>query len=183
MGVYVALLRGVNVGGNAKVPMAGLKVCFEDLGFTGVKTFINSGNVIFKADKTSENTLLEQIEACLEKKFGWKIDVVVYGHDRYAKIVKSAPKDWGKDQTWKHNALFMLPPYDIKKVLADIGELKPDIELLAAGDGAVFQSVSWADFGKSRSGKLAGMPIYKRMTVRNYNTTTKLLDLMEQAGE
>lgn len=178
--IYLALLRGVNVGGNAKVPMAELKVCFEGLGYNNVKTFINSGNVIFRSDEKSTNTLTKQVEDCLEKKFGWKIDCVVYDYDRYKKIVNSAPKEWGSRDDWKHNALFLLPPYDMKEVIKNIGVLKPDIETVTPGDGVLFQSMSKALFGRTTTGKLASMPVYKRMTIRNYNTTTKLLKLMDE---
>ena len=75
--VYIAFLRGINVGGHSKVPMADLKACFADMGYSNVKTYINSGNVIFTADDTDVRELEMAIEAALEKTFSFAITVVV----------------------------------------------------------------------------------------------------------
>ncbi len=174
---YVALLRGINVGGNGKVPMVELKQCFEGLGFTDVQTYINSGNVIFSATGSSAS-LCKQIETCLEQQFGWRIAVVVYDVGQYKAIVENAPTAWGTDDSWKHNALFLLPPYDMDDIVSAIGELKPDIEMLIPGDGVLYQSMSKELFGKTTTGKLASSPAYKRMTIRNFNTTMKLYELL-----
>lgn len=64
---YVALLRGVNVGGKNKVSMSELKVCFEDLGYQNVSTYINSGNILFTSSKSAA-ALAKEIEATLIKK-------------------------------------------------------------------------------------------------------------------
>ena len=74
---YVALLRGINVGGNRKVPMADLKDCFEKLGHTEVKTYINSGNVIFTSETSDIQKLREALENEIEKTFGFFVDVLV----------------------------------------------------------------------------------------------------------
>ena len=73
MTTYVALLRGINVGGNKKVEMSKLKKAFEPMGFSDVSTYINSGNVIFKSGKKD----FSRIEAGLKKAFGFEIKVVL----------------------------------------------------------------------------------------------------------
>lgn len=176
---YLALLRGINVGGNSKVPMSELKVCFESLGYHGVSTYINSGNVIFETDETDTSKLRTAIEAYLKDHFGFELLVVLMESKRYKKALDSAPKWWGKDPAWKHNAIFLIEPYNVDDIVAAVGELKPDIELLSAGDGVLFQSLEFSKFGKTTTGKLASNPIYKKMTIRNYNTTQKLLSLLD----
>lgn len=175
---YVALLRGINVGGKSKVPMSELKACFESLGCSSVRTYINSGNVIFETAKTDAHALRTEVEVYLKDHFGFELLVVLMESERYKKAVASAPAWWGKDSAWKHNAIFLIEPYDIDDVVAAIGELKPGIEALAVGDGLLFQSLEFTKFGKTTTGKVASNPIYKKMTIRNYNTTRKLLEFI-----
>ena len=72
---YIALLRGVNVGGNNKVPMGELKACFEKAGFLNVSTYINSGNVLFDADETDIIKLICMCEELLLKQFGFPVSL------------------------------------------------------------------------------------------------------------
>lgn len=178
MNRYVALLRGINVGGNAKVPMADLRVCFEGLGYGNVSTYINSGNVLFSSQDDTI-AIKKQIEACLEEAFGFLISVVVIEATRYEKILSKAPLWWGKDPEWKHNLIFMLEPYDMNEVVSAIGALKPDIEAIQSGEGYIFQSLSFKKFGQTTTGKIASNPIYKQMTIRNFNTAQKLRTLLK----
>lgn len=104
----------------------------------------------------------------------------MFSDAEWEKVIKSAPDWWGKDETWKHNLLILTEPYDINEAVREIGTLKPDIESLSSGERVMYQSVSWQYFGRARSGKLASLPIYKKMTVRNYNTATKILALLSK---
>ena len=79
---YVALLRGINVGGKNKIPMAELKKGFEELGFEEVKTYLNSGNVIFSSDKEDVEKLKKQIETMINEQFGFEIPVFVIPQER-----------------------------------------------------------------------------------------------------
>jgi uncharacterized protein (DUF1697 family) len=88
---YAAFLRGINVGGNKKVPMSDLKKCLEKLGYENVKTLLNSGNVIFETKKTSPNSLTKTIETTLEKTFGFKIRTIIRSIDEIEKLIESNP--------------------------------------------------------------------------------------------
>lgn len=176
---YIALLRGINVGGNNKVPMSDLKKCFESLGYQSVQTYINSGNVIFSTDKSRQHILKHEIEACLESSFGFNIQVVLIGARQYESILHAAPVWWGKDKSWKHNILFLLDSIKPSEAVEAIGELKPGIEKIKVVEGAIFQSLEFNQFGKTTTGKLASKPIYKQMTIRNFNTAQKLLHLLK----
>jgi uncharacterized protein (DUF1697 family) len=175
---YLALLRGVYVGGNNKVSMRELVAAMTEDGFTNVRSYINSGNVLF--DSSSSKDLAKKVAASIKRHSGLDIDVVVIGADGWKKIVDDAPKTWGKQENWKHNILVMIPPGTTQEMLDEIGELRPEYESLKAGDGVLYQSVSLKFFGRARSGALAGKPVYKKMTVRNYNTAIKLAALLSK---
>jgi uncharacterized protein (DUF1697 family) len=103
---------------------------------------------------------------------------VLFSKDEWVEIIAAAPLWWGQYKTRKHNILVLIPPYDIREVITSIGELKPDIEAMHPGDGVLYQSMSLELFGRTTTGKIASNPVYKKMTVRNYNTATKLLSLL-----
>jgi Protein of unknown function (DUF1697) len=94
---YVALLRGINVGGRTLVKMADLKNCFENLGFDEVSTYIASGNVLFESDEGATADLATTIEGAIEQRFELPVKVVVLDHKGYARIVKAIPKPWISD--------------------------------------------------------------------------------------
>ncbi|MDB5165790.1 MAG: hypothetical protein JWM00_680 [Candidatus Saccharibacteria bacterium] len=175
---YVALLRGINVGGKAPIKMADLKSCFETHGFENVRTYINSGNVMFETTKTDTIKLAKNIERCIETSFSLPVRVVVIDESHYRNIVKNVPQGWGEKLDWKYNMLFLIPPYDIDVIRADIGELKPDIETMKIGEGIIYQAILFTAFGRTTGGKLASRVSYKKMTIRNWNTTRKLLELL-----
>lgn len=174
---YLALLRGINVGGKSLIKMADLREAMVKDGFKNVSTYIQSGNVIFESAETDKQKLAKKLQKAISSNFNLDVDIVIFGAEQWCDAVKAAPSWWGKDDTWKHNMLVMVTD-DAKNVLTEIGELKPGIEKVEAGLGVVYQSTSWKDFGKTRSGKLASLPIYKKMTVRNYNTSVKLAELL-----
>ena len=177
---YVALLRGINVGGNAMIRMSELKTCLEKTGFAEVRTFIQSGNVLFSAPKTATPRLARKIEAAIEKTFGMKVGVVVFAADEWQEVVRRAPKWWGKNQDWKHNLLALLPGTKPRDVIEAMGTLKPEIERATAGPGVIYQSLSIAAFSRASSARIAGHSIYRRVTVRNHNTTRKLGELLKR---
>ncbi len=88
---YVALLRGINVGGNTKVPMVDLKKAFEELRFTNVKTLLNSGNVLFVTDEIDVIVLKSIISVQLKKTFGWAIEISVREQTEIKQLVEENP--------------------------------------------------------------------------------------------
>lgn len=83
----VALLRGINVGGNKKVPMARLREVIGELGYSDIKTYVNSGNVVFGGRKASQ----KRIEDALEAEFGWRIPVVLRTREELAAVIEANP--------------------------------------------------------------------------------------------
>lgn len=178
---YLALLRGINVGGNTLIKMAELKASFEVLGFDDVRTYINSGNVIFSSDEKDKLKLAKMLEAAIAETFTHQVRVVVFTHDEWRTIVESAPKKWGKDESYRYNLLVLLPPVTVAEALEQCGEVKAAIEFAEAGQGVIYQGAAWKEIGKTTYSKIVGKPIYKQMTIRNYNTSVKLLKLMNEA--
>lgn len=88
---YVAFLRGINVGGKNKVKMEILREVCTAIGFENVKTYINSGNIIFEKKKTADKKLAEKLGEAIEKEFGLKIKVIVRTADEIEEIVKNNP--------------------------------------------------------------------------------------------
>src|SRR5690606_27820873 len=88
---YVALLRGINVGGNTMISMADLKEGFGSLGFKNVTSYISSGNLAFDTRKTDEQKLVSRLEAMIEKDFGKKVSVMVREQDAIRDILANNP--------------------------------------------------------------------------------------------
>lgn len=111
MNTYVILIRGINVGGKNIVPMAGLRKCLEEQGFSNVSTYIASGNVILKSDKPA-NQVKAQIEEVLPENF--KLDdgfikVLVLTHNQLQAIVDHKPKGFGEQPEKYHSdAIFLM---------------------------------------------------------------------------
>jgi uncharacterized protein (DUF1697 family) len=175
---YVAFLRGINVGGNAKINMAELKTVFESLGYDDVKTYINSGNIIFKSAKIG-NSDIEKIEKSITEKFKLAVGITIFSKNEWQKIINSAPQWWGHDANRKHNLIILLRSATTAEVLESVGLLKQDIESLEAGNRVLYQSLSLELFGRTTGGKLASQPVYKKITIRNFNTAIKINNLMQ----
>ncbi len=174
---YLALLRGINVGGKSLIKMAALKDALQSDGFTDVRTYIQSGNVFLDTNINDDTALAEALQVSIQKHFGIDVPVVAYSKIDWQKILKAAPEWWGKNPEWKHNLLALIKPYNMQDVLTVIGTIKPDIEAIEPGEGVLYQGVSLKLFGRTITGKLASSPVYKKMTIRNYNTATKLMGL------
>lgn len=172
---YVALLRGINVGGNHIIKMAALKSCFEDIGMRDVVTYIQSGNVLFTSTEKDPKVLEIIIEKALSKRFGFDVPVVLISHKQIENAVKNAPKGFGSDlETYRCDVVFFKRPVTPKQALALI-TIKEGVDEVHAGAEALYFSRLVAKASQSRLPKIMGTPIYKSMTIRNWNTTTKLL--------
>lgn len=175
--VYVALLRGINVGGNAKIEMAKLKVMFEGLGFSGVKTYINSGNVIFADSKHQVSQLVRLIEQAIEKTFNHKVSIVIRDSKNIQTIVSTIPNEWVNDSTMRTDVLFLWPEIDTPDILNKI-IINTELENVIYIHGVLVWNTARQNVTKGNEVKLIGTEIYKMMTVRNVNTVRKLATLM-----
>ncbi len=117
---FVALLRGINVGGKNLISKQELLRCFEDLGFTNVRTYIQSGNILFRSTNKNPEQLTTTIEEGLSVRFSYSARVALLSHDQYKEAVASAPASWGKDDRQLHNALFTLGEITPREFLAHL---------------------------------------------------------------
>lgn len=180
MAQHVALLRGINVGGKNKVPMADLRETFEEGGYDSVRTYIQSGNVLFEAaGKQAE--LEDHIEGLLEARFGIPLVVVVRSHAQIRKTVERAPSGFGEEPDRYHSdTIFLKAPLTASKAM-DVVQVREGVDQAWPGDGVVYYARLSAERTKSRMGRIAGTPEYKLMTIRSWSTTTKVLDLLDTA--
>ena len=176
--IYVALLRGINVGGKNKVAMKELKVVFEDAGMTDVRTYINSGNVVFSTTMRGKARLVELLEDAIEDHFGFRINVVVRDLKSMKATIKALPSKWTNDQKMKCDVMFLWDDVDRPSVIKEL-KIKPELEDVKYVKGAILWRVDKKDVTRSGMMRMAGTPLYKRMTIRNCNTARKLLELME----
>lgn len=174
---YIALLRGVNVGGKNKVSMNDLKSCFKDAGFQNVVTYINSGNVIFDSEEQSIPNLIKQCNKILERKFGFPISLAIIDVPALKEALEHAPDWWGNDPESKHNAIFIIQPATAEEIIADAGKIKPEHEKLFAYKDILFWSAPLKTFSRTRWSKIVGTKAYQNITIRNANTTKSLLEL------
>jgi uncharacterized protein (DUF1697 family) len=173
---YVALLRGINVGGKTLVKMAELRTCLAELGFDDVSTYIASGNVLFEAGDDAAG-LAATIEGAIERQLGLPVKVVVLDQHEYARIVEAIPKAWIGDAALRANVAFVRPGTDAKEVVRGL-EPDPAIEEMAAVDGAILWATRRDSLNRSVVRKLIGGTAYKELTIRNLNTTLKLNELL-----
>ena len=180
--VFVALLRGVNVGGNNMISMKSLKASFEAMGFTNVSTYINSGNIIFQSKEGDARKLEKKIEQMLSSDYQLESKVVLRSLFEMEQLVKALPKNWGDDGDWRFNVIFLRHSIDSEKILEEL-PANSDIEEVLYRPGTLLWSVKASEANKSKFVKLSTRKSFKEMTVRNLNTTRKLYDLMKKAAE
>ena len=176
---YLALLRGINVGGKTLVKMADLKACVEGLGFDNVSTYIASGNVLFENAERDTAKLETKIERAIEKRFRVAVKVVVLDRSAYARIVKAIPKAWVGDAGIRANVAFVRRGTDAKQIVREL-EPDPAIEQVKAVDGAILWATKRTALNRSVMRKLIAGAAYKELTVRNLNTTLKLQELLRR---
>jgi uncharacterized protein (DUF1697 family) len=176
--VFVALLRGVNVGGNNLVSMKALKESFEGLRFKDVATYINSGNILFRSADADPRRLEDRIDRMLLRRHGLSGRTVVRSLPEIARLVKKISATWTPDPAWRYNVIFLRHAIDSKRVLDGVA-LEPDLERVVYCPGALLWSARVSALSRTAMLKLVRQPIYKDMTIRNVNTTTKILHLMQ----
>ncbi|MFP4974009.1 DUF1697 domain-containing protein [Paenibacillus sp. CN-4] len=178
--IYAALLRGINVGGNNKIDMKQLKLTFEQSGMTAVKTYINSGNIIFADTGRSRLEIAAVLEQAILADYGLDIRVLVRSIVDMAAINAAIPADWTNDSRMKSDCLFLWDEIDHPSILERM-TMKPEVDTVFYVPGAVLFSVPKDKVTRSGMLKLAGTALYKQMTVRNVNTARKIFELMQAA--
>lgn len=179
---YLALLRGINVGGNNIIKMVDLKACFEKMGFTSVVTYIQSGNVVFKSAEKDKAKITTKIEAGLSERFNYKARLVVISDKQLKQVVEDAPKGFGKDpDEYRYDVIFLKEPITPKEAMKSVST-KEGVDNAYTGKDVLYFSRLISKATQSHLTKIISLPVYQSMTIRNWNTTTKLLALMEKGN-
>lgn len=176
---YVALLRGINVGGNSIVDMKGLKQVFEDAGMADVRTYINSGNVMFTSGSKDRAALVRQLEKAVDERYPVDAKIVLRTAQEMADLVDGVPATWMNDATMKCDVVFLSPEVDKPDVIERL-DPRPEVEDVLYLPGAVVWRVDRANATRSRLLRIVGTPFYKQVTVRNVNTVRKLAELTRE---
>jgi uncharacterized protein (DUF1697 family) len=181
MGIHIALLRGVNVGGKGIVAMSELKAAFIRAGFYDATTYINSGNVLFSS--TAQALELQSIvRRILLADFAIDTPVAVLAAEELSAALAKAPAWWGQAAEDRHNTIFVIPPATAETVSLAVGPIKPAYEQLAWHGQVIFWSAPMPTFSRTRWGSVSKLPIYREITIRNRNTALKLEQLARGMG-
>jgi uncharacterized protein (DUF1697 family) len=175
---YVALLRGINVGGRNKVAMADLRDAFQSHGCTSVRTYIQSGNVVFESGAAA-TTLEADLEKMLEQRFGVPLVVVVRSERQFRSVVDKAPSGFGAHpDTYHSDVVFLKAPLTAKQAM-NIVELRDGVDRAWPGTGVVYFARLSARRTQSRMSKIVGTPEYQQMTIRSWASVVRILALLD----
>ncbi len=179
MAKRICLLRGINVGGKNIIKMADLKACFEKMGFESVQTYIQSGNVVFESSK-APGLLTSLIEKTLLKKFKYKEPVLVLTEKKLESIIQSAPKGFGTNlENYRCDVIYIVKDITAK-AFSKVISCKEGVDNVHVGKDAIYFSRLKSQASKSHLSKIVSKPEYKLVTVRNWNTTVKLKNLVDK---
>ncbi|WP_407564225.1 DUF1697 domain-containing protein [Streptomyces sp. 184] len=179
MSKQIALLRGINVGGKNKVPMAALRAALTDRGFGGVVTYVASGNVVFDDPGTPPEETAAAVGAVVEEEFGLRIAIVVRTRDEIADVIAGNPLPEGAAEPARFLAVFLSEPAPADAWFRTVDPASYAPDRYEVGDRVVYV---WCPGGLGRS-KLAadfsGRKLAVTATARNWNTVLKLLELAD----
>jgi uncharacterized protein (DUF1697 family) len=167
---YLVLLRGVNVGGRNRLPMAELRATLTEAGFEDVKTYIASGNAFVSGPREPQAQLAQRLEGLLGVK------VVVLTGPQLRRVVEEAPEGFGGPEH-RCDVIFLRPPLDSKRAHG-LFDPREGIDQVWAGPNVIYFSRLAARASGSRLSRIIGAPEYKNMTIRSWSTTRRLHELM-----
>jgi uncharacterized protein (DUF1697 family) len=179
---YAVLLRGINVGGKNRVPMAELRKVLEDLGYEDVATYIASGNVLLRSDRPAA-AIRKQIEEVLPRTFRLDSELVavhVLTHAQLRAVVDDKPKGFDEQPGTFHSDVLFLMGVKAAEAMPAF-DPREGVDTVWPGDGVVYSQRLSAQRTKSRLSKVVSSPMYQAMTIRNWATTTALLRLLDEA--
>jgi uncharacterized protein (DUF1697 family) len=180
MRTYIALFRGINVGGKNKLPMKDLAATLENVGCQDVATYIQSGNAVFRSEEQDAALLSDGIMATIGERHGFEPLVLVLGSEEMEKVVRSNPFPEAESEPRTLHAYFLASPPE-RPDLDALDGMKGDRERYVFGDG-VFYLHAPDGIGRSRlaanAEKLLGVPT----TARNWRTVRKVMDIADQRG-
>jgi uncharacterized protein (DUF1697 family) len=181
---YLVLLRGINVGGRNKIPMAELRARLADLGFGGVSTYIASGNVVLRSADPAER-VRERIEAALLDGFALDdelIKALVLDREQLRVVIDDRPEGFGARPDEYHSDAIFLLDISVEDAMT-VFSPREGVDEIWPGPGVIYSQRLSAERTKSRLSKITSSPLYKSMTIRSWATTLKLWDMIRERDE
>ncbi len=175
---YAALLRGINVGGHKRVPMAELRVLIEELGHSAVATHLQSGNAVFDAASGDEQSLAVELERGIEDRFGFRVDCLVRDAAYLRAIADDCPFPAAELEGKQLHVTYFSDPVGPER-FAEIDPAAFVPEEFRIGDRALYLYAP-NGLGRSKLAEALGRPRFSRgivATTRNWNTVVKLVEL------
>jgi len=177
---YVALLRGINVGGKNNIKMNELKKIFEEMNLSDVQTYIQSGNVLFNCFEKDKMKLVKKIEKKIFETLNTEIKISLFTLSEMNEIIKKKPDKYGEEnEKYKYDIVFLIEPLTAKEAIKEM-QPREGVDEIYEGNGIIYFRRLKEKISKTYLTKIIGMPMYKYMTIRNWNTTEKLYELMEK---
>lgn len=174
---YIALLRGINVGGNAKISMPLLKQTFQRLGFEHVSTYINSGNVVFRSALGDHQQVASMITEAIHADFTLDVPVLVRSEEQLTLVVEALPETWQNNADQKTDILFLWDEVDTPESVIEL-EAVEGVDELRYVPGAIIWHIERKDYAQSTMQQFIRTKVYKKMTARNCNTVRKLAAIL-----
>lgn len=169
---FIVLFRGINVGGNRKVPMKDLRELIESLGYSDVLTYLNSGNLIFESVE-ERHLVQKKVKMALATAYEFDIPILVKTAEEMKKIADAIPKDWQNDDSSKTDVAYLFPEIDTAEILEKLPVKREYIDVHYV-KGALYWRINRKNYNKSQINKLIGHRYYQLMTIRNVNTARRL---------
>ena len=180
MRTYIALFRGINVGGKNKLPMKDLAATLENVGCQDVATYIQSGNAVFRSEEADASLLSGRIEAVIKERHGFEPRVLVLGSEEMEQVVRSNPFPQAESEPRTLHLYFLVASPE-RPDLDGLEGNKSDGERFVLGDEVFYLHAPYG-IGRSRlaanAEKLLGVPT----TARNWRTVRKVMDIADQRG-
>ncbi len=176
---YVALLRGINVGGRNVIAMADLRAAFEAAGLQAVRTYIQSGNVLFESN-APRDSLEHDLEAMLERRFGVPLVVILRSRLQLRNVVEKAPDGFGRQPDVFHSDVIFLKGSLTSQQALRVVKLREGVDQAWPGTGVIYFARLSDRLAQSRMSSVVGTPEYQQMTIRSWTTTTRLLSLLDE---
>jgi uncharacterized protein (DUF1697 family) len=175
---YLALLRGINVGGKNILKMEDLKKRFEEAGFSDVTTYIQSGNVIFNDLENDRMKLSVKIGVIMHESLGNEIKVALLTLAQMKKIIDGKPDGFGDEKDkYKYDVIFLIDPLKAGDAMKEI-KTRAGVDDMYEGDKVIYIRRLTSELTKSYFSKINETSIYRDVTIRNWNTTRKLYEIM-----
>lgn len=183
MTMYAALLRGINVSGHKKVPMAELRTLLAELGHGDVRTHLQSGNAVFSSASDDENALAAELEQAIEKRFGFPVPCLVRDGGYLAAVAAACPFPADELEGRQLHITYYGQPVDAERFAGiDAAVFLP--EEFRLGDRALYLYTP-DGLGRSKLAEALFRPARNKgviATSRNWNTVVKLVEMTASAG-